>query len=96
VLTQGKYAPILDQATPEQMYAAMLTGPAAMPKFGDRELTPGEKKDIIAYLLSVRGQRNSPGGYNLGEIGPTAEGMAAFVLDMVALVAITVWFGAKS
>ena len=44
----------------------------------------------------VRGQRNSPGGYNLGDIGPSAEGMAAFVVGMVALVAITVWLGAKS
>lgn len=95
-LTQGKQAPILNQATPEQIYAAMLTGPSAMPKFGDRTLTPAEKKDIIAYILSVRGQRNSPGGYNLGDIGPTAEGMAAFVVGMVTLVAITVWLGAKS
>jgi ubiquinol-cytochrome c reductase cytochrome c subunit len=96
VLTRGKYAPILNQATPEQIYAAMLTGPSAMPTFSDRSITPGEKKDIIAYLLSVRGQRNSPGGYNLGDIGPSAEGMTAFVIGMVALVGITVWLGAKS
>lgn len=88
--------PILNHATPEQIYAAMLTGPSAMPTFSDRSLTPGEKKDIIAYLLSVRGQRNSPGGYNLGDIGPSAEGIAAFVLGMVALVVITVWLGTKS
>jgi ubiquinol-cytochrome c reductase cytochrome c subunit len=74
----------------------MLTGPSAMPKFGDRTLTREEKKDIIAYVLSIRGQRNSPGGYNLGNIGPSAEGMTAFVIGMAALVAITVWFGAKS
>jgi len=49
----------LNHATPEQIYAAMLPGPSAMPTFSDRSLTPGEKKDIIAYLLSVRGQRNS-------------------------------------
>lgn len=95
-LTRGKYAPILNEATPEQIYAAMLTGPAAMPTFSDRSLTPGEKKDVIAYILSVRGQRNSPGGYNLGDIGPSAEGLTAFVLGMVALVGITVWVGAKS
>lgn len=95
-LTHGKYAPILNHATPEQIYAAMLTGPSAMPKFGDRTLSPEEKKDIIAYLLSIRGLRNSPGGYNLGDIGPSAEGMTAFVVGMAALVAITVWFGAKS
>jgi ubiquinol-cytochrome c reductase cytochrome c subunit len=74
----------------------MLTGPADMPTFSDRSLTPREKKDIIAYILSVRGQRNSPSVYNLGDIGPTAEGMTAFVIGMVALVVITVWLGAKS
>jgi ubiquinol-cytochrome c reductase cytochrome c subunit len=95
-LTSGTFAPILNKATPEQLYAAMLTGPANMPRFGDRQLTPGDKKDIIDYVLSVRGQRNTPGGYNLGEIGPTAEGITAFVIGMVALVAITVWLGAKS
>jgi ubiquinol-cytochrome c reductase cytochrome c subunit len=95
-LTWGKFAPLLNKATPDQIYAAMLTGPSAMPKFGDRQLPPKEKEDVIAYVLSIRGQRNSPGGYNLGEIGPSAEGMAAFVLGMVALVAITVWLGAKS
>jgi len=96
VLTRGKYAPILNLATPEEMYAAMQAGPADMPVFSDRSITPQEKKDIIAYLLSVRGQRNSPGGYNLGDIGPTAEGMTAFIIGMVALVIITVWLGAKS
>ena len=31
----------------------MLTGPQNMPKFSDRQLTPEEKKDIIAYIKSV-------------------------------------------
>ena len=95
-LTQGKYAPILNLATPEEIYAAMQAGPADMPTFSDRSITPQEKKDIIAYILSVRGQRNSPSLYNLGDIGPTAEGMTVFVIGMVALVIITVWLGAKS
>lgn len=95
-LTWGKYASNLKEATPEQVYTAMLTGPSAMPRFSDRQLIPKDKEDIIAYLLSVRGQRNSPGGYNLGEIGPSTEGMAAFALGMAALVGITVWLGSKS
>ena len=28
----------------------MLTGPQNMPKFSDRQLSPDEKKDIIAYV----------------------------------------------
>ena len=34
-LTQGKYAPTLNGATPTQIYEAMLTGPQAMPVFND-------------------------------------------------------------
>src|SRR6476469_3061416 len=34
-LTQGKSAPALNQATPTQIYEAMLTGPEAMPNFSD-------------------------------------------------------------
>ena len=41
----------------------MLTGPQNMPKFTDRQLTPEEKQDIIAYVKSVTGQDNSVGGY---------------------------------
>ncbi|RCW46089.1 menaquinol-cytochrome c reductase cytochrome c1 subunit precursor [Halopolyspora algeriensis] len=95
-LTAGKYAPILNPATPDQLYAAMLTGPQAMPTFGDRQLTPEEKEDIIAYVLSVRDQKNTPGGYNLGEIGPAAEGAVAWLVGVVALVAIALWLGART
>lgn len=95
-LTWGKNAPNLDAATPTQMYAAMLSGPQGMPRFGDRELTPGEKKDVIAYVLSIRDQRNSLGGFNLGEIGPTTEGLVAFTVGIIALVVITLWLGART
>lgn len=95
-MTNGKFAPILNPATPEQIYAAMLTGPQDMPRFGDRQVTPDEKKDIIAYLEQVRDQRNAVGGFSLGEVGPTAEGMVAFLVGMVALVGLTAWLGARS
>ena len=40
-LSSGKYAPDLGEATPAQIYTAMLTGPQNMPKFSDRQLSPG-------------------------------------------------------
>jgi ubiquinol-cytochrome c reductase cytochrome c subunit len=49
-LSSGKYAPDLGDATPQQIYTAMLTGPQNMPKFSDRQLSPDEKKDIVAYV----------------------------------------------
>ena len=49
-LSSGKYAPDLAPAEPAQIYTAMLTGPQNMPKFSDRQLSPEEKKDIVAYV----------------------------------------------
>jgi ubiquinol-cytochrome c reductase cytochrome c subunit len=95
-LTDQKFAPDLRRATPDQIYAAMLSGPAAMPTFNDRQLTPGQKRDIIAYVLSVRGQRNAPGGFNLGEWGPVPEGFIALGVGLVTLVVITSWIGERA
>lgn len=95
-LLSGKYAPNLYQATPEQIYTAMQSGPSAMPRFGDRELADGEKRDIIAYILAVRGERNTPGGYSIGEIGPTAEGIVGWMVGLAALIGIAAWIGARS
>ncbi|MBP2331147.1 ubiquinol-cytochrome c reductase cytochrome c subunit [Kibdelosporangium banguiense] len=95
-LSSGKFAPELDPATEEQLYAAMLSGPQNMPKFSDRQLSPEEKKDIIAYVKSVTDGNNNPGGAPLGGLGPQSEGLIAFIVGMAALVGITLWIGAKS
>jgi quinol---cytochrome-c reductase cytochrome c subunit len=95
-LSSGKYAPQLDEASETQIYTAMLTGPQNMPKFSDRQLTPEEKEDIIAYVKSVSGQDNSVGGYAAGGIGPTAEGIVAFIVGLTAMIGIAIWLGAKA
>jgi ubiquinol-cytochrome c reductase cytochrome c subunit len=95
-LSSGKFAPELDPANEEQVYTAMLTGPSNMPVFSERQLTPEEKRDIIAYVKSVQGERDSYGGQSLGKIGPVAEGAAAFAVGVVALLALCVWIGARS
>ncbi|MEI7543223.1 MAG: cytochrome c [Mycobacteriaceae bacterium] len=94
-LSSGKYAPMLDPATPAQIYTAMLTGPQNMPKFSDRQLGPEEKRDIIAYVRSASETLN-PGGYGLGGFGPAPEGMAIFIIGIVAAIAAALWIGARS
>ena len=59
-LTYGKFAPALTQSTPTQIYEAMLTGPEAMPVFNDATITPDQKRDIIAYVTSVRSRSRTP------------------------------------
>ncbi|HEX9335476.1 MAG TPA: cytochrome c [Pseudonocardiaceae bacterium] len=95
-LSSGKSAPPLQQATPSQLYTAMLSGPQNMPRFSDRQLTPQEKKDIIAYVSSVQNGNNDPGGNGLGGLGPISEGFIAWVVGIAALVGVTLWIGAKA
>jgi len=94
-LSQGKYAPSLDSATSKQIYAAMLSGPENMPQFSDGQLTPTEKKAIITYVQNTKATVD-PGGYDLGGFGPAPEGLAAFLIGMGALVALTLWMGARA
>jgi ubiquinol-cytochrome c reductase cytochrome c subunit len=94
-LSSGKYAPTLKPATDRQIYAAMLSGPQNMPVFGDNQLTPQEKRDIIAYIQYQK-QDKDPGGFGLGRYGPVPEGLVIFLIGMVALVFTTLWIAGKS
>jgi ubiquinol-cytochrome c reductase cytochrome c subunit len=94
-LSSGKYAPDLGGAQPAQIYTAMLTGPQNMPKFSDRQLSPEQKRDIVAYVRESA-ETPSPGGYGLGGYGPAPEGMAAWIIGMVAIIACALWIGARS
>ena len=93
-LTYGKNAPALTQATPSQIYTAMLTGPEAMPVFADGALPPQAKRDIIAYITQTRVEPN-PGGFSLGRTGPVTEGLVIFLGGMGFLVLISMWITAK-
>jgi ubiquinol-cytochrome c reductase cytochrome c subunit len=93
-LTFGKEAPALTASTPVQIYEAMLTGPEAMPVFGDGAITPSEKRDIISYVTGTRSEAN-PGGFSLGRVGPVTEGLVAWILGLGALILVAFWITAK-
>lgn len=93
-LTEGKYAPSLADSTPTEIYEAMVTGPQSMPVFNDANITPDEKRDIIRFLEEQKA--GSPGGTELGGVGPVAEGLWAWVVGMGLLIGCAVWVGAKS
>ncbi|WP_193512182.1 cytochrome bc1 complex diheme cytochrome c subunit [Streptomyces griseoloalbus] len=96
-LTHGKYAPTLEDVTPKHIYEAMLTGPQNMPSFPDSTLSEQNKKDIIAYLHAVNGEETeSPGGLELGGLGPVSEGLFAWVFGLGALIAVAVWVAART
>ncbi len=93
-LTYGKNAPPLTASTPTQIYTAMLTGPEAMPVFGDGDLSPQAKRDIIAYVTQTRVEPN-PGGFSLGRTGPVTEGLVVFLAGMTFLILIAMWITAR-
>ena len=93
-LTYGKTAPSLNASTPTQIYEAMLTGPEAMPVFGDGTITPSEKRDIIAYITATRTEAN-PGGLSLGRTGTVTEGLLGWLGGLGFLVLIAMWLTAK-
>lgn len=96
-LSSGKYAPALHDATPEQIYAAMLSGPQNMPVFGDNQLTPEEKRELITYITLQIQQDKDPGGlFNLGGYGPVTEGLAIFLVGVTILVFTALWIAGKS
>ena len=94
-LTEGKYAPALTGVSAQHIYEAMLTGPQNMPVFNDTNITPQEKANIITYLKYLD-KNPSPGGLDLGNLGPVSEGLFIWIFGLGAIVGITVWLTAKS
>ncbi len=93
-LSSGKSAPSLEESTPRDIWAAMLTGPQNMPVFGNNQLSPEEKRDIVAYIHYLQTDPD-PGGWGIGRLGPAAEGVAIFLIGIVALVFATLWIVGK-
>jgi len=93
-LTRGKYAPSLMEATPQEIYEAMLTGPQNMPVFGDGTLSVSEKQDILKYVDHLQAQ-TMPGGAPLGAFGPVTEGAMLFTLALALMAGAAIWIGAK-
>ena len=94
-LTRGKYAPNLQNVSERHLYEAMQTGPQNMPIFNDANLTPEQKRDVIAYVRNVS-EEPSAGGFKLGSLGPVSEGLFIWFFGLAAVVGITVWLTARS
>jgi len=94
-LSWGAYAPSMLKSSPKHIYEAMLTGPQSMPVFGDKTMTPANKRDIIRYIEELQ-KRENPGGADLGRLGPVTEGVFLWIAGLGALLAVSVWIGARA
>ncbi|WP_372733988.1 c-type cytochrome [Nocardioides sp.] len=94
-MPRGGYAPNLSNTEARYIYEAMLTGPGNMDNFSNGNLSPEEKRDVIAYLYSLR-EQPAYGGFTLGALGPVGEGLFAWVVGIGAMVGFAVWIAAHT
>jgi len=93
-LSAGKIAPDLYKATDRQLWTAMLVGPENMPVFSNNQITPEQKRAIIAYVQNLKAAKD-PGGAGLGRIGPVAEGLLIWTAGLGVLMVSILWIGAR-
>jgi len=94
-MPRGGYAPTLHGVEPRYIYEAMLTGPQQMPNFSNGNLSPEEKRDVIAYLGSLE-ETPEYAGFTLGGLGPVSEGLFAWVVGIGGLVGAAVWIASHT
>ncbi|MBP2435964.1 cytochrome c [Microbacterium amylolyticum] len=94
-LTEGKFAPDINDTSALHIYAAMVTGPQNMPVFNNMNLDEQDKRDVISALLYQQ-EMQAPGGFTLGSLGPVSEGLFIWIFGIGGLIAIAVWITARS
>ena len=93
-LSFGRHAPSLDEATPVQVYEAMLIGPGQMPVFGRAAFSEEELNSIVAYVETLQ-ELGDPGGFSLGRVGPIPEGFVAVIIGTGAAVLAAFFIGRR-
>lgn len=83
-------APTLMLSTPTEIGQAILIGPGLMPRF--TSLDGDDINDIAAYIAVLQDE-NTAGPSKFGGVGPVSEGLAAWLLALLPLVALTRWIG---
>ncbi len=94
-MPRGGYAPALDGVEGKYIYEALLTGPQQMPNFSNGNLTPEEKRDVIAYLGSIQ-ETPEYAGFTLGGLGPVSEGLFGWLVGIGSLVGAAVWIASHT
>ena len=94
-MPRGGYAPSLHGVEGKYIYEALLTGPQQMPNFSNGNLSPEEKRDVIAYLDSIQ-ETPEYAGFTLGGLGPVSEGLFAWLVGVGSCVLAAVWIASHT
>ncbi len=86
----GRNAPDLMQATATEIGEAVRVGPGAMPRFAT--LSDQDVDDLAAYIGNMQNRRTTA-PEDFGGVGPVAEGLAAWLLALLPIIALTRWIG---
>jgi ubiquinol-cytochrome c reductase cytochrome c subunit len=86
----GREAPALTDSTPTQIGEAILVGPGAMPVFGT--FSQPDINSVAAYIVDLQ-ERDTTAPEDFGGAGPVAEGLAAWLLALLPIIAFTRWIG---
>jgi ubiquinol-cytochrome c reductase cytochrome c subunit len=62
-----------------------------MPVFG--ELSDQDRTDVAAYIVDLQERNREVELRDFGGVGPVGEGLAAWLLALLPLVALTRWIG---
>ena len=81
-------APSLMQTHPEQIAEAVRSGPGEMPRFGADVISASSLDDVVSYVQFLQHDKATynPGGLQLANIGPVAEGFVAWVFGVGILL----------
>lgn len=93
-LSYGRAAPPLAAATPEQVGAAVRSGPGPMPRFGPDILTE-EQLDGVARYVAYLEEPDDRGGLALGRLGPIPEGFLVWVGALGLLLVLAYLLGTR-
>ncbi len=94
-MPEGGFAPSLKGVDEKHIYEAMLTGPQSMDVFSNGNISPEDKRNVIAYLKSLEDQPEY-GGFGLGGLGPVSEGIFAWLVGVGGCVGFAIWIAAHS
>jgi ubiquinol-cytochrome c reductase cytochrome c subunit len=87
-------APPLEDATPVQIAEAVRIGPNVMPRFSKSLLSDRELNSVIAYVQYAHAPYDR-GGWSLAHVGPVPEGLVAWFVAGVVLIAVTLTVGRR-
>jgi ubiquinol-cytochrome c reductase cytochrome c subunit len=86
----GREAPSLMESTPTEVGQAIVVGPGAMPVFGT--FSGSDIDSVALYVEHLQGEETTAVD-DFGGAGPVAEGLAAWLLGLLPLIALTRWIG---